>query len=314
MSGLVTIIIGQAVRPDHEDDFVRWQHEVTEQASQFPGYLSSELSAPTSQQSDWTVIYRFDSVVNARNWLDSGTHQELLDRAAPYFSAPGTRQFIADSSEVGTAVSTLVATNRVPPDKVDQFLAWHSQVADTQRTFPGFRGVDVFRPVEGLQEDWTIRLKFDTTEHLDAWLNSAERSKLLKSSPVGDFELRRIDHTFGNWFSLGDQPAEQPSNIKTSIAVWLGLYPTVTFLTLLTMPLHLPLWVSMLIGNLLSSIVMSYVTMPLYSNPILGWWLRPKRTARQPRTNLLGIAAVLAINAVWALFFFVLTTHVLRLR
>jgi len=314
MSGLVTIIIGQAVRPDHVDDFVRWQHEVTEQASQFPGYLSSELNEPSSQQPDWTVIYQFDSVANARNWLDSDTHQDLLDHALPFFSAPGTRQIIADSSEVGTAVITLVATNRVPPDKVDQFLAWQSQVADSQRTFPGFRGVEVFRPVEGLQEDWTIRLKFDTTEHLDAWLNSPEHSRLLKSSPLGDFKLRRIDRSFGNWFSLGDQPAQQPSNIKTAIAVWMGLYPTVTLLTLLTMPLHMPLWASMLVGNLLSSIVMSYITMPLYGNPILGWWLRPKRNARQPRTNVLGIAVVLAVNAVWAVFFIVLTTQILRLR
>lgn len=126
--------------------------------------------------------------------------------------------------------------------------------------------------------------------------------------------MRRIDHSFGNWFSLGDRPAKPPSNIKTSIAVWMGLYPTIMFLTLMTMPLHMPMWASILIGNLLSSIVMSYITMPYYSNPILGWWLRPKRTAPQPRTNLLGIAVVLAVNGAWAVCFIVLTSRYLHLK
>lgn len=312
MTGVVTIIVGQAIRPGHADDFVKWQQDVTEKASQFPGYLSSELTPPDAEQSDWTAVYRFDSVANARHWLDSSAHQDLLDRGAPLFDGPATRQILDSSGQVGSALVTVVATRRVAPDKVEEFLAWHSQVAETLRAFTGFRAIEVFRPVEGVQQDWTICLKFDTAEHLDAWLTSDERNRLLRHSPFGEFKLRRIDHSFGNWFSLGDQPAKPPSNLKTSIAVWMGLYPTVMFLTLLTMPFHLPMWADMLVGNLLSSIVMSYVTMPFYGNPILGWWLRPKRDAPQPRTNLLGIGVVLAINAVWAVFFIFLTTRVLH--
>ena len=85
-------------------------------------------------------------------------------------------------------------------------------------------------------------------------------------------------------------------------------------LTLLNRPLGLPLWAGLLIGNLLSSFVMSYLTMPYYSNRILRWWLRPRSGAPQPRTNLLGIATVLAINATWATFFYFLTVHVLKLH
>lgn len=314
MTEVVTIIVGQSIRAGREDDFVSWQHEVTAKASEFPGYLSSELNPPTAQQSDWTAIYRFDSLPNARHWLDSTAHQDLLDRAAPFLAGPGTRQIIGAGNSVSDALVTVVATNHVPPDKVDEFLAWQSRVADSQRQFAGFRGVEVFRPIEGVQTDWTICLKFDTAEHLDAWLMSDERIRLLRSSPFGDFTLRRIDHSFGNWFALGDQPATPPSSLKTTIAVWMGLYPTVTFLTLLTIPLNLPLWANLLFGNLLSSLVMSYVVMPYYGNPILRWWLRPKPTARQPRTNVLGFALVVAINAAWAVFFIFLDSKVLHLR
>jgi antibiotic biosynthesis monooxygenase (ABM) superfamily enzyme len=312
MSGIATILIGQAVRAGREEDFVKWQHEVTAKASQFPGYLSSELNAPTAQQSDWTVIYRFDSVSNARCWLDSAAHQDLLDQAAPLFAGPGTRQIISDRNDVGRTLVTLVGTSRVPPDKVDEFLAWEARVAEARRQFAGFRGVEVFRPVEGVQDDWTICLKFDTAENLDAWLTSDERHRLNRLYPFGDFTLRRIDHSFGNWFSLGNEPAKPPSNLKTTIAVWMGLYPTVMFLTMVTMPLNLPMWANLLVGNLLSGLILSYVVMPYYTNPILHWWLRPKPTDPQPRTDLLGIALVLAINAAWVLFFIFLTDRIMH--
>lgn len=292
---------------------MQWQREATAEAARFPGYLSSELNRPTKEQPEWTADYTFDSVANARHWLDSRTRQDLLDRAKPFFDRPGTRQIIADDAEVSDALVTVVVTHPVPPDKVDEFLEWQAQVAESQRMFTGFRGVEVFRPIDGVQDQWTICMKFDTAEHLDVWLSSDERQRLFRSSPFSDFTLRRIDHSFGNWFSLGDQPARPPSSVKTSIAVWLGLYPTVMFLTLMTWPLHLPLWSNLLIGTLVSSFVMSYATMPFYSNSILGWWLRPKPTAPQPRTDVAGIAVVFAINAVWAAFFILLTTRVLHL-
>ncbi len=309
-----TIVVGQAIRPGHEDDFVRWQHKLTDAASRFPGYLGSELNPPTDKQPDWTAVYRFDSVANARHWLDSRVRQGLLEDAATYFAGPGTRQILADGHEAGDALVSVVVTHPVPNDKVEDFLNWQSAVAESMRRFPGFRGTEVFRPIEGVQEEWNICLKFDTPEHLDNWLVSDDRRRLIQSAPFGDFTLRSIDHSFGNWFTLGDQAAPPPSSVKTSLAVWLGLYPTIMILTLLTKPFHVPLWANRLVGNLLSSFVMSYFTMPRYSNPILRWWLYPRSDAPQPRTNLLGAATVLAINAAWAAFFIVLTVYILKLN
>lgn len=314
MAEAVRVIVGQEVRAGRADDFVQWQRQVTAAASRFPGYLASDLSPPHEQQAEWTAVFRFDSVANARHWLDSSARQELLDRAADIFAGPGTRQIVTDAAEVNDALVTVVVTHPVPPDRVEEFLAWQNRIADSQRGFAGFRGVEITRPIVGVQDEWAICMKFDDAESLDVWLNSAERQHFLRHSPFGDFTLRRIDHSFGNWFPLGEHPGARPSNLKTSIAVWMGLYPTVMLLTLALLPLHMPLWAELLIGNLLSSIVMSYVTMPYYSNPILGWWLRPKPDARQPWTNILGILAVVAINAVWAALFIVLTERAMHLR
>uniref|UniRef100_UPI0040403067 hypothetical protein n=1 Tax=Streptomyces sp. SS7 TaxID=3108485 RepID=UPI0040403067 len=71
--------------------------------------------------------------------------------------------------------------------------------------------------------------------------------------------------------------APPPSETRTSLAVGVGLYPTVVLLTLALFPLHLPLWIGLLVGNLLSSFLMSFPTMPYYVSPLLGRWLRPPR-------------------------------------
>jgi hypothetical protein len=81
----------------------------------------------------------------------------------------------------------------------------------------------------------------------------------------------------------------------------------VVLLTMLTAPLHLPFWLGMLLGNLVSSFVMSYLTMPYYGNRILGWWLQPSPSARQPATNVAGALLVLGINGLWAVTFYLMT-------
>ena len=80
---------------------------------------------------------------------------------------------------------------------------------------------------------------------------------LAEGEKFSDFHSRTIDNSFGSWFAFDDKgnEAPPPSDTKTSIAVWVGLYPTVVMLTLALSPLHMPLWLGMLIGNLLSSFV-----------------------------------------------------------
>ena len=138
--------------------------------------------------------------------------------------------------------------------------------------FEGFRGTELFRPVEGVQEEWTALYRFDNAADLDTWLISEQRKQLLaEGEKFADFHSRTIDNSFGSWFAFDEHgnEAPPPSEIKTSIAVWVGLYPTVVLLTLALSPLQMPLWLGLLVGNLLSSFAMSFVTMPYYVNPLL---------------------------------------------
>lgn len=66
-----TVIIGQRVRPEHENEFLRWQKDLNNIASTYPGFIGAEINAPTAVQQDWVVIYRFDSTANLSAWLNS---------------------------------------------------------------------------------------------------------------------------------------------------------------------------------------------------------------------------------------------------
>ena len=79
----VTVIIGQSVRRESEQQFLAWQHDLNEAASRYPGFVAAEVAAPTEAQPDWVVIYRFDAIANLRAWLNSSTRQERLLSSRP---------------------------------------------------------------------------------------------------------------------------------------------------------------------------------------------------------------------------------------
>jgi antibiotic biosynthesis monooxygenase (ABM) superfamily enzyme len=122
--------------------------------------------------------------------------------------------------------------------------------------------------------------------------------------------LRTIDHSFGNWFTFDEDggQARAPSNLKTVIAVWVGLYPTVMLLAIATAPAKLPVWEDRIISNLLGSFAMTFVTMPFYVNPLLKRWLYLAPDAPKTATNIRAALLIVVPTALWAVLFWLVTT------
>jgi antibiotic biosynthesis monooxygenase (ABM) superfamily enzyme len=305
-----TVIIGQRVLAGCEQAFEAWQQELNSRAATYPGFLAAEINPPSAVQPDWVVVYRFDSVAHVLAWINSATRQEMLAQGQPFFDGPGTQQVISGGSRPTDPLVTVVVTHRVSADSVDDFLAWQERLRLAESKFKGFRGTELFRPVEGVQDEWTALYRYENAADLDKWLISPERQELLaEGERFADFQQRTIDNSFGSWFAFDDrgQEAPPPSDLKTSVAVWVGLYPTVVMLSLVLSPLHMPLWLGMLIGNLLSSFTMTFVTMPFYVNPLLKRWLRPPPDQPVARTNLRGTYIVIAALVAWTLVFYLVT-------
>lgn len=308
-----TAIIAQKVLPGMEEEYESWQEDLNAAAAYYPGFLGAEVAPPTSLQPEWVVVYRFDSVAHLQTWINSATRQTYLDVGAKYFDGPGTQQVVSSGTQTVDPLVTVVVTHRVHPNQVDDFLEWQRQMVEEESKFEGFRGTELFRPIEGLQEEWTTLYRYDNAEHLDAWLTSPQRQKVLaEGEKFSDYKLHTVDNSFGSWFAFegdGKEAPSPPSETRTALAVWVGLYPTVVLLTLALFPLHLPLWIGLLVGNLLSSFVMSFVVMPYYVNPLLGRWLRPPPDEPPVRTHLRGLGIVAGTMALWAGVFYLVTVH-----
>lgn len=308
----VTVIIGQRVRRGTEKEFLTWQHGMNDAASTYPGFIGAEVTAPADDRSDWLVIYRFDSAANLRAWLNSSTRLERLAAGQQYLDGPATQQIVGGAAPAVDQLVTVVVTHRVRDEDVEAFLAWQDRLQLAEGKFDGYRGTELFRPIDGVQDEWTAMYRYDTAADLEAWLTSNERKQLLdEGKKFHDFNLRTVDHSFGSWFAFDDMGNQvpPPSDTKTSIAVWVGLYPTVVLLTLALSPLKMPIWLGPVLGTLLSSFVISFVVMPYYVNPLLKHWLRPPAGEPASRTNLRGAALVAAAMLFWVVVFYLVTTQ-----
>jgi antibiotic biosynthesis monooxygenase (ABM) superfamily enzyme len=303
-----TIIIGQNVRAGLEQPYQEWQKDLNREASKYPGFLGAEINPPTAVQQEWVVVYRFDSVPHVMAWLNSATRQERLAVGQQFFEGPGTQQVLGGGARQADPLVTVAVSHRVSPADVEEFLDWQDRLRVAESRFPGFRGTELFRPVAGVQEEWTALYRYDSAADLDRWLVSDERKTLLaEGDKFADFHSRTIDNSFGSWFAFDEKAEARPSETKTSFAIWAGLYPTVVLITLVLSPLHMPLWLGLLVGNLCSSFAMSFVTMPHYVNRLMKFWLRPAPDAAKARTNWLGVGTVLALNLFWVVVFYLVT-------
>jgi antibiotic biosynthesis monooxygenase (ABM) superfamily enzyme len=307
--GAATVIIGERVRPGAEQEYIAWQHALNEAASHYPGFIGAEVTPPTAVQQDWVVVYRFDSIANVQAWMNSATRQAGLATGRHLVDGSPTQQVIGGAAKPADQLVTVVVSHRVGPDDVDDFRAWQDRLLLAESKFDGFRGTELFRPIDGVQDEWTAMYRYATAQDLDKWLTSDERQRLLvEGKKFSEFQLRTVDNSFGSWFAFDGEGAEPPpSDVKTSLAVWMGLYPTVVFLSLALSPLHMPLWLSLLIGNLFSSFAMTFLTMPFYVNPVLKRWLRPPPNAPKARTNWRGIGIVAGLNLFWVVVFYLVT-------
>lgn len=311
--GPATAIITLSVKPGREAEFRSAQESLNQAAVASPGFLGAEAVAPSEGSNEWTVICRFNSRPELEEWLASPERQLALGQLEGLLSAPASQQVLIGEDDL----VSVVVTHSVDQADEGEFVAWANRLTDAERAFQGFRGSEIFRPVPGVQENWTMIFRFDGDQNLSAWLDSPERKRLLEEgSRFQDFELRRVASPFGNWFSFTDhdEPGEAPASWKTALSVLVGLYPLVVLLTLAITELWSDgeLWATLLVGNILSVGLLTWVVMPVVTGA-LRFWLNPDSKTAGPRLDAIGAAASVAFLAFAALGFWIGTTQIWHL-
>ena len=94
-----------------------------------------------------------------------------------------------------TGSVTVVVAHRVRPEHEAEYLQWAASINNACRAFPGFAGIELVRPVPGVQNDYVVIYRFDSYQHLDDWLNSeVRRAFLAQGQSFFDGEERRHCH------------------------------------------------------------------------------------------------------------------------
>ncbi|MDQ0576764.1 antibiotic biosynthesis monooxygenase [Agromyces albus] len=293
------LIIHRRVADADHPAYAEWEKRVGDALSSWPGYLDRWVLPPTPPgQVDWITAQRFSTVDAARGWLHSAERGALLRDADPMFVGNDNVQlYTGDHEERSELVSAVIAT-RLPAEREHDFLEWQSEVMEAESRFEGFRGHRLQAPAPGLSDDWVMHLSFDTDEHLSAWLQSDERQELLaKGSAFNEnMSLTRSAVGFGFW---APGPGADDPVFKNNLLVLLMLYPLVYlwgyFVSAPLIDSHgVPIWLSLFIGNLVSTQLLGWFLVP-WVFARFSWWLDggASRGAR-----VLGYGAVVTLYVV----------------
>ena len=86
-----------------------------------------------------------------------------------------------------------VITLKVAPGSEAEFSALEGRLGAACQTFPGFLASEIVQPVAGVQDHWALRVRFASPEHLQAWLDSETRRRLLTLPLFGHMTDEQLD-------------------------------------------------------------------------------------------------------------------------
>ncbi|MEU6708298.1 antibiotic biosynthesis monooxygenase [Streptomyces wuyuanensis] len=308
-AGTATVVTSQKVRAGRDDEYKRWQEKTNRVVRDFDGFQGTELYPPVSGDggNEWVVVFRFSGVEQLTAWLGSNARRQLLDEARPLFEETPSQEVLTGGTPAED-VYTAVISHDVLPGREKDFIRWQDRTIKAQEKFPGFMGSELFRPIHGVQDHFVVAFRFDTRDHLEGWLDSEVRERLLAEGTdyFRSYEVRKIGSAFGGWFRFGEGAgAGIPPNWKQAMSVVLALYPTVMILNLTVgqwfNDLGVAGHIALFIGNVLSVSILTWVLMPLV-NRAFAFWLLPSR-ARTVRTHVVGAAIVAVCCVVMVLLF-----------
>jgi antibiotic biosynthesis monooxygenase (ABM) superfamily enzyme len=297
----VTVITQSRVLPERSADFIAWQQQLDDAVAKAPGFIDSKKIPPSPPgQLDWVIVQRFQSSQQAQSWLRSPERLRLIALAQPMLVGAEDIHIVQEDAVTPTEAVSAVISMQIAPGKEQAYRQWSQHIAAAQAQFPGSQGFKISPPIPGVQDDWVTIVQFDNESHLNAWMNSPERQKLVDEANAFTKESHyRIVRTgFDQWFRF-DGATHAPA-WKQNMLVLLGLYPTVFLFgffvgtPLFTRQLGWPFWLALFAANIGSVTILNWLV-PWISRRF-SWWLQPAGSETRERT-VQGIAAVVALYA-----------------
>jgi uncharacterized protein len=171
---------------------------------------------------------------------------------------------------------TTTVLRRVKPGHEAFYEQFLEGIIAAARRFPGHLGVEVFRPKSASAGEYRVVYRFDTGEHLRAWLDSNEHAAWLeRAEPHVIGPMRRQFLTgLETWFTVPGRPGTPPPPpYKMALLTWITIFPLITLVVLVFGPLiaGLALVPRMAITTAVTVPMMTWVAMPRVTRLLRGW-------------------------------------------
>jgi antibiotic biosynthesis monooxygenase (ABM) superfamily enzyme len=178
-----------------------------------------------------------------------------------------------------TGPVTTTVTRRVKPGHESFYESFLEGIIAAARQFPGHLGVEVFRPERPDAGEYRVVYRFDTGEHLQAWLDSEERAAWLERAEPHVIGPMRTQFLTGleTWFTVpGRAGTRPPPPYKMALLTWITIFPLITVVVVILGPLleGLALVPRLAITTAVTVPIMTWLVMPRLTR-LLRRWLYP---------------------------------------
>lgn len=178
--------------------------------------------------------------------------------------------------------ATVVISHQVSDGHQDEYEKWLDEIVPACKSYPGHLGAQIIRPVIGATVTYTVIIRFDTRDHLLAWMGSRDRELLIeKVQPL----LAEDDKFFVRsgldfWFTPEGAKAKLPTRWKQFLVTWSVVFPLVLGVPLILAPMMRLLvvaennYLKTLLVTCVVVLLMVYVIMPRYTRLVYRWLFR----------------------------------------
>jgi uncharacterized protein len=171
---------------------------------------------------------------------------------------------------------TTTVTRRVKPGHEPFYEQFLKGVVAAASRFPGHMGVEVFRPQTTATGEYRLVYRFDTREHLRAWLDSDERAAWLERAEPHVIGPMRTQFVTGleTWFTLPGQPdTPPPPPYKMALLTWITIFPLITLVVVVLGPVleELALVPRLALTTAVTVPIMTWLAMPRVTRLLRGW-------------------------------------------
>jgi uncharacterized protein len=175
---------------------------------------------------------------------------------------------------------TTTVTRRVKPGHEPFYERFLEGITAAATKYPGHLGVEVFRPPDASAGEYRVVYRFDTSEHLRAWLDSEERATWLECAEPHVIGPMRTQFLTGleAWFTLPGRPSTPPPPAhKMALLTWITLFPLITLVVIVLEPLleditRIP---RLAITTAVTVPIMTWLVMPRVTRLLRGWLYPP---------------------------------------